>query len=245
MIKADKLEPFVRKLERLVPLAPDVRAAILSLELVERTFPTNSNLLRDEALSTHCVVVLSGFASREKILSDGGRQILSFHMRGDGVGIAAALSGQTDYDLRALTTVEAALIPFAAVRRLVEAHPQAMQAFWLETMLEVAIQREWTANIGRRDARSRLAHLLCELAERQASAGLAPRECFDLPFSQEQLGDATGLTAVHVNRTLHMLRSENVVRQVKRQLAIPNWQRLTTIAGFEPSYLQLRANSAA
>ncbi|WP_267397767.1 MULTISPECIES: Crp/Fnr family transcriptional regulator [unclassified Sphingomonas] len=245
MIEADLLEPFARKLERLTPLAPEVRAAILSLDVAEKTFKPNAFLLREETLSAHCVVIVSGFACREKILGNGSRQILSFQMRGDGVGIAVAMGERADYNLRALTDLRAALIPSAAIRRLIEAHPQAMQAFWFETLGEAAIQREWTANIGRRDARSRVAHLLCEIAERQVTAGIAERGSFHFPFTQETLGDATGLTSVHINRTLGVLRSENVIRQQDKQLTIVDQRSLTAIAGFRPGYLNIQENSAA
>ncbi|MGI4732048.1 MAG: Crp/Fnr family transcriptional regulator [Janthinobacterium lividum] len=245
MTQSETLEPFVRKLERLGPLAPDVRDAILALRSTGRTFAPGDLLLREGAPATHSVVITSGFAFRHKTLADGGRQILSIQIPGDGVALVAALGRRSDYDLQGLTHGHATSIPTDAIRALMDAHPQVMAALWAETAAEAAIQREWTVNVGRRDARARIAHLLCELAERQASATQQARDRFELPLSQEQLGDATGLTAVHVNRMLQALTEEDAIRRDRRRITVPSWPRLAAIAGFEPDYLRTATGSIA
>ncbi len=110
---------------------------------------------------------------------------------------------------------------------------------WLETLAEGSIFREWIANIGRRDARSRVAHLLCEIAVRLHSAGLITGNRYELPMTQEQIGDATGLTPVHVNRTLQKLCSERLITRDKRAITIENWKALSVVADFNTGYLHL------
>lgn len=110
---------------------------------------------------------------------------------------------------------------------------------WLETLAEGSIFREWIANIGRRDARSRVAHLLCEIAVRLQSAGLITGNRYELPMTQEQLGDATGLTPVHVNRTLQKLHGDGLITRDKRSITIENWKALSGVADFNPGYLHL------
>lgn len=91
--------------------------------------------------------------------------------------------------------------------------------------------------VGRRAARCRLAHLLCEIAIRQEAAGLSDGAHFVIPFTQEQLGDATGLTAVHVNRTLRALAKEGVIDRNNRSIAIADWERMTEVGDFSSRYL--------
>jgi CRP-like cAMP-binding protein len=146
----------------------------------------------------------------------------------------------TDHNIQALTRVAAAAIPATAVAKLIEAYPGAGRAMWIETLLDSSIQREWTTNVGRRDARTRIAHLLCELGYRQELAGIAPRDFYWLPLTQEQLADATGLTSVHVNRVLGTLRSEGVLSARARQVQVPDWSRLATIGDFRTTYLHSR-----
>jgi CRP-like cAMP-binding protein len=108
---------------------------------------------------------------------------------------------------------------------------------WVETLVDGSIQREWTANVGRRNARARIAHLLCEIGLRVEAAGVAERRRYDLPLTQEQLGDATGLTAVHVNRVLQALTSDGVIGRDKRSVEVQSWERLAEVGDFRSSYL--------
>ena len=100
-----------------------------------------------------------------------------------------------------------------------------------------SIFREWVLNIGRRDARSRIAHLLCEFAYRLSTHDLTPSGVYELPITQEQLADATGLTAVHVNRVLKSLQAEGLIDRNRRIVSFPNWQALRDVADFNPRYL--------
>jgi CRP-like cAMP-binding protein len=94
-------------------------------------------------------------------------------------------------------------------------------------------------NVGRRDARSRMAHLLCEFARRLEAAGLAALSGYELPMTQEQLADATGLTSVHVNRVLKQLTQEGLIQRTRRAINIPDWDLLRSVAGFSETYLHL------
>jgi CRP-like cAMP-binding protein len=103
-------------------------------------------------------------------------------------------------------------------------------------MLDAAILAEWVMNVGRRDARQRVAHLLCELATRLGAAN-ATDVVFDLPVTQTQMADATALTPVHVNRTLQSLRSDGLVDWRTRLVRLPQWDALVSLAEFDPTYL--------
>ncbi len=110
---------------------------------------------------------------------------------------------------------------------------------WVDTLIDSSIFREWILNVGQRPARARVAHLICEFAKRMEFAGLASDEGYEFPMTQEQLGNATGLTPVHVNRTLKSLSAEGLISRKRRLIVIPDWQQLREVAGFSDLYLHL------
>jgi CRP-like cAMP-binding protein len=131
------------------------------------------------------------------------------------------------------------LIPVEAIRELAFRHPNVGMAMWYETLVEGSIFREWVLNIGRRDARTRIAHLLCEFALRLETADLGQQTAYELPITQEQLADAVALTSVHVNRTLMKLEQDGLISRTKRNISILDWPALVKVADFQPRYLHL------
>lgn len=100
-------------------------------------------------------------------------------------------------------------------------------------------------SLGRRSARERIAHLFCELMMRLAGAGCQSGDSFDLPLTQEEIGDTTGLTAVHVNRVLQGLRNDGILTLNEQRLTVFDWPLLTAIANFDPGYLHLSGMRSA
>jgi CRP-like cAMP-binding protein len=160
-------------------------------------------------------------------------------MKGDLVDLQNSLLGTADHNVQMLTAGDVALIPVEAIRDLAFRRPNVGMAMWYETLVEGSIFREWVLNIGRRDARTRIAHLLCEFALRLERAELGQPTTYELPITQEQLADAVALTSVHVNRTLMKLESEGLITRTKRIISIVDWKRLVRVADFEPRYLHL------
>jgi CRP-like cAMP-binding protein len=117
--------------------------------------------------------------------------------------------------------------------------PAVGRAMWFQTLVDASIFREWTLNVGRRDAKTRAAHLLCEFAVRLETAGLGQRNGYELPMTQEQLADALGLTSVHTNRVLMALGSEGLITRTKRAVRIDDWPRLAEAGDFNTAYLHL------
>jgi CRP-like cAMP-binding protein len=113
------------------------------------------------------------------------------------------------------------------------------QALWWESLVNSAIQREWTLNVGQRTAYERISHLLAELYLRLKTVGLTQNGSCDFPLTQTDVADATGLTAVHVNRTLQELRRDNLIVLERRRLTIPDLRSLMDAAMFNPNYLHL------
>lgn len=195
--------------------------------------------MREDDSPTHCCLLLSGYAIRHKVAGNGGRQIFSIHMKGDVVDLHNSILRRADHNVQALTHIEVALIPVQAIRDIAASHPQVGQAMWYETLVDAAIFREWTLNVGRRDARARTAHLLCEFAIRLAVARLGKQTDYELPMTQEQLGDALALTSVHINRTLKALADEGLIERTKRSIRIVDFEQLARVGDFETGYLHL------
>lgn len=233
------LAPLLNKLRLWMALDEAQADAVLGLPFSIRRLDPGQMMVWEGEKPTHSIVLLSGYAYRQKVAGNGGRQILSIHMAGDAVDLHNTLLGVADHNVQALTQVEAAFIPVEAIRTLAFAMPTVGMAMWYDTLVDGSIFREWTLNIGRRDARTRVAHLLCEFGVRLMAVGLGTQSDYELPMTQEQVADATGLTSVHVNRTLKSLERDGLIRRSQRAITIDNWPNLARAGDFEPSYLHL------
>lgn len=231
------LSMYLTKLERRGGLSVAGRSALQALPSRIRRFGGHQDIARERERPAHCCLVGSGLVSRYKDLPAGGRQIVSFHIAGDMVDLQSLLVMVADYNIHAHTPTTVAMIAHDDMLRVATQHPDVARALWFDTLIDAAIFREWTTNIGRRDARQRIAHLLLELAVRFKAARLAVDDTFELPLTQIDLADATGMTPVHVNRTLQRLRSECLIRTRGRSITIENWPALRALAGFDTIYL--------
>jgi CRP-like cAMP-binding protein len=240
------LEPMVRKLERHAKLEPDDRQALLALPFEVRTFERGHHVVRERDLATHSCLMLSGFSFRSKIVGTGDRQILAIHMKGDMVDLQNSLLEVADHTVQMLTAGRVAMIPREEIIRIAFERPAVGRAMWLDTLVDGSIFREWIANVGRRDAHTRIAHILCEFALRLKIAGLHHENGYELPMTQEQLADATGLTSVHVNRTMRTLEAEDLItRPNPRTIQVRDWRRIAEAGDFDSGYLHLRKGDPA
>jgi CRP-like cAMP-binding protein len=241
-----KLEPLVRKLAYWQKLDSADRGAILALPHTVRTHEPNSYLVREYDRAEHTCVLLSGFAIRHKMVATGHRQIVAVHMKGEAVDLQNSMLGKADHSVQMLTRGEVASIPIEEVERIAYERPNVGKAMWVDTLVDGSIFREWIANIGRRDARTRLSHLLCEFALRLRVAGMGSETGYELPMTQEQLADATGLTPVHVNRTLKSLEADGLIeRGTPRTVVIGDWKKLAEAGDFNSNYLHLHSEEPA
>jgi CRP-like cAMP-binding protein len=229
----------MQKFARRAKLTREDRQALLDLPYTLKVMEAGRYIVREGAPTDTSALILSGIAFRHKLTVDGARQIVSIHIAGDFVDLEGSLLAVADHNVQALTRCELALIPSAALIKLVDTHPRIGRAMWIDTLIDGSIFREWVLNVGRRDAKGRIAHVLCEFARRLEVAGLANGDGYEFPMTQEQLGDATGLTGVHVNRMLKAMEKEKLIRRERRFVQIPDWERLRTVAGFNELYLHL------
>jgi CRP-like cAMP-binding protein len=229
---------MLARLERLSPLDQVDREAILALPHTLQIVGAGKFIVWEGDRVESACLLREGVVCRHKIV-EGGRQIVAVHVKGDFVNLQTSLLKTADHNVEALTSADIALIPSKAILALAIARPAIAMAMWLDTLIDGAIFREWIANIGRRDARARVAHALCEFALRQEKAGLGTRDKYELPLSQEQLGDALGLTPVHINRMLMALEKGGLISRERRSVMIADWEALQGVGDFDASYLYL------
>jgi len=239
------LSPMVNKLQQWRPLSDEDREALLALPFRIIKLRPQEYIVREGETPQNSCLMLSGFSFRHKVAGSGGRQIFSIHIKGDLADLQNSLLDVADHNLQALTHVEAALIPVEAIQEIAFTRPAVGRAMWYETLVDASIFREWTLNVGRRDARTRTAHMLCEFALRLERAGLGERCNYELPMTQEQLADALGLTSVHVNRTLMSLGEDDLISRAHRSVQINDWHKLAALGDFDPAYLHLSGDSRA
>lgn len=233
------LRPVLRKLDRLSPLTESDRITIAALPFRYEQVAAGRQLVREGDRPTECCVLLSGYAFRSKDTQDGKRQILSFHVAGDFLDLQQMKLAEADHAVYALGTAEIAWVSHVELECALRSSPTLADALWRDALVDSSILREWVLNVGRRDARARIAHMLCEFATRREAAEVGTADQFELPMTQEHIADATGLTVVHVNRMLRALTQAGAIAHGGRLVHIVDWKRLREIAGFDPAYLHM------
>lgn len=232
------LSAFVQRLIVRSPLGNDEVSALLALPAHPQKVAAHRDFVRLGDDVDHACLIVDGLAARFAQLQDGSRQTISLHIPGDMADLYSLMLPKAPSTLHALTDTTIVKIPHEALRGLTAAYPAIANAFWRDCVVDGNIIAQWLVNVGRRNSRARLAHLLCEMAVRTGGAD-GPPASFPLRMTQEQLADALGLTSVHVNRTLKAMREEGLARLTRRELIIEDWHRLVQAGEFDPSYLAL------
>ena len=231
------LAPMISKLTRRSQLGPLEIEALLALPHRLATIDPGRYVIREGDRAETCVLLCSGFVYRNKMSGFGARQILSIHLRGDLVDLQNSLLGYADSSVQALTKAVIAYIPQQAIREVAEVYATVARALWRDMLVDSSIHQEWILNLGQRNARQRVSHLICEIALRQEEALSCKGPDYAWPLTQEHVGDATGLTSVHVNRTLQGLRQEGLIKTGSRTITVPNMLQLQKAGDFAKAYL--------
>jgi len=236
---------LIRKLETIAVLSIAEKRAIAGIPMRLKSFEENTDLSREGEAPTECCLVIDGLVCRYKLLGAGQRQIMSLHLPGDIPDLQSLHLGVLDHSLGSLTVGRAAYLPHAAVRDLTDRFPNITAALWRDTLIDAAVSREWLAGVGRRSAHQRVAHLICEVFVRSRALHLIEEGLFELPVTQAELGDALGLSTVHVNRVLQDLRRDDLITWRGKSILVKDWERLRLAGDFDPAYLHLLDSPAS
>lgn len=241
---SNSLNLFLERLLRRSALSPEEQQAILSLPGELERLEANRDFVSPGDRVSHACLMVSGMAGRFDQGADGTRQITALHFPGDMCDLRSVVLPLTETGLQALAPSAVMRIPHEAIRVIATQFPGIAEALWRDCMVDAALLAEWVVNIGRRTARGRVAHLLCELTYRMNRARWDGPIIIDIQFSQQQLAEATGLTPVHVNRTLQSLRADGLVDWRNRHVILPDFKALCEVAEFDTTYLHLGVDDA-
>jgi CRP-like cAMP-binding protein len=237
--------PLIQKLDSVFDLTEDDHRALQKLPMQAAALKADQDIVREGDRPSRCCLILSGFTATYKVSGGGKRQIMTFGIAGDIPDLHSLHLPVLDSSVRTLTTCHVGFITHEDLHGLCARHPRIAAAFWRETLIEGAIFREWLLNIGRREAYTRIAHFFCEMLVRLGAIGLTEDHTCNLPITQAEVGEALGLTAVHVNRVVQQMRAESLIETKGTRLTIPDWDRLKEVGEFTSRYLQLEKDQAA
>lgn len=240
---SDTLSVMVDRLTHHGRLTPEDQRSILSLPVTTRQVPPKSTVVRQGDAGDRLSILLDGYVVRQKEVEDGERQIISLELPGDILNLPSVFLGRADHDVYSLTPAKVAEIPAAVFLKLVNIRPAITRAVLKAALVEGVVYREAMVSLGRRDAKQKLAHFLCEHITRMSVRGLGRDGSFDLPMTQQQIADAIGLTAVHLNRTLALLKKQGLISHSGAVLKVVNLEGLKAIARFSGEYLSARVEA--
>jgi CRP-like cAMP-binding protein len=210
-----------------------------------RKLAAHATIIEEDQQPNAFYLVREGWVHGYKMLAPGRRQITAFFLPGDVCHFNQFVLRHMDHSIGAITPVVISEFTRESLKDLTARAPGLVQALWWESLVNSSIQREWTVNIAQRGALERVAHLICELFLRLENEGLTTGDSCEFPLTQVDIGDALGLTGIHVNRMLQQLRSLNLLILKDRALSIPDIRALRQLAGFNPNYLHLSQEALA
>jgi CRP-like cAMP-binding protein len=226
--------PFVTRLAHYLTLSQDDLDSLRQLLEAELTIEKRRDLVVDGYEFRKLCFVAEGYGARYKLLRNGKRQILNVILPGDFIGVPVCFLERASYSVVAVSDMKMHVCSMDSYVQLCHRRPQfALALSWLAAH-EAAFYAEHIIDTGRRTPPERLAHFLLELHSRLAMVGRAEPAAFDLPFSQEVLGDVLGLSVPHLNRMLSQLRFEGLVSVVNRRVEFPDMHAIQVRAHFQP-----------
>jgi len=229
--------PLAKKLGTCVALSGVGFRALESLNKRNRTFVAGRDLVHEGQSDQAAYLLNSGWAWSYKLLQDGQRQIVNFHVPGDFLGLSSVLLHMSDKGIEPITDIKVTEVHVSDLLEVFTHSPQlALALFWAASRDE-AVVVEHLVNVGRRNAKERTAHFLLELGARLELVGMGSKAGYACPLTQDLLADALGLSAVHVNRVLRHLRETGMMTFRDGSVTFDDYDRLAEFAGFDSTYL--------
>jgi CRP-like cAMP-binding protein len=235
---------YIRKLDSIYILDEEDHIAIRRLPVQTVDIKADQDIVREGDRPTRSCFLLSGLACWSKNTGAGKRQIMSFQIPGDVPDLQSIHLTTLDSTLTTLSPCRVAFVQHEPLRDLCGRRPNVASAYWRMTLIDAAIFREWVVNVGSRQAYSRVSHLLCEMVARYEAVGLTHSYAMELPITQTELADATGLSTVHVNRTLQALRRKKLISWKDAKFEVLDWPGLKEAGDFDATYLHLRKSAS-
>ena len=233
------LSAFLRRLLIRSALTLEEQQAILSLTGDSERIPARRDIVSPGETVESACLVSRGLVARYDQMLDGQRQVTSYYIAGDMCDLHSVVVPKASWSITAVSQASVIRIPHRQLRSLCLDYPAIALAFWRDGTVDASIFAKWVGNLGRKKAKARIAHIMCEMGTRMEAAHLGTRVAYELKVTQEQLSDASGLTPVHVNRTLQEIRREGLLSFSGGHVEVMDWDALVSVAEFDPAYLML------
>jgi len=240
MMSNATLDSLIRRLRTTSAIDDEDVEVIGALPMDLRSLGPNQHVVRDGEKSTACCLLAEGFCVRSKSTWEGRRQILSIHIPGEIPDLQSLYLHVMDHDLVTLTESRVGYIPHTALQDIVRQRPNVAAVLWRDTLIDAAMFREWIVNVGQRPATSRLAHIVVELRARLKVIGRGDGSRIEMPLTQEQIGEAMGITQIHANQISKQLREEGVLEFHRGHVTVLDEGKLEELAHFDDRYLHLK-----
>ena len=223
---------LAERLSHYVRLSGAEQAALDLLEEQERPLRRGAVVLSENQPPRELFIVRSGWLHASVVLGNGSRQIMRFYFQGDILGLPLLAFADSPETVTAVTDVT--LCPFSRERlaAIIADHPRLGALLLGLTVADRVTLADRLASVGRTSARARVGALLCDIFARMRRLGLGPDESIHLPLTQEEIGDATGLTAVHVNRMMRALVEDGIIERANSHVRLLDEKRLVAEANF-------------
>jgi CRP-like cAMP-binding protein len=231
------VDPLTRRLAQWLSLSPEEMAVLGDFQASKRTIARRRDIISEGRKYDALAVLIEGTAIRYRVLHDGRRQVLNIVLPGDFIGFPGCFFESALYSITALSEAIVSFVPFERLFRLFETHPRLAAIIFWSFSCEAAMSAEHLIDVGRRSALERVAHLLLELLTRLQAIGQADELSYDLPLTQELIGDALSLSLPRVNHALRQLRESGLVGVERRRVTIKDREELSALADFKGTYL--------
>ncbi len=230
---------FAEVLGERVDLTSSERSALERLEERSREVKRSALLQRENEPGNELYIVRKGLLMSYVLLDDGSRQILRFMFPGDLIGVPGMIYDKSPETLAALVDSEVCPFDRAALSALFVEHPRIAALILAFNQVERVALTDRLAALGRTSAKARVAALLLDLRSRLAGPGKTAANSFMLGLTQEEIGDATGLTSVHVNRMLRQLEDDGLIAREAGRVTICDVRALARAANYVDRYTKL------
>jgi len=227
---------FLRNRRRDELSAEDLQALEAGIHAVQDVPARHSLAISHQPIGVSTYLI-EGFICRYMDDREGVRQLVAVHVAGDFVDLHGYPLKRLDHDVATLGPCRIALVRHEVLDKLVSDRPNLTKLLWFSTLLDAAMHREWIFRLGRLDAVARVGHFFCEIEAKLRAVDLSDGRQFSLSLTQADLGEACGMTPVHINRMLKELRERGLMHMQRGRVTILDLPALRRLSEFDPSYL--------
>lgn len=239
-VQTDCLNCPLRRRPLFIPMTEDELAFMRRFKIRDLHLPPGTPILTEGQPSPHLFTVLSGMGTRYKTLEDGRRQVVNFLLPGDFLGLQAGFMGEMQHSARSVSDMVLCVFPRDKLWEMFQSQPErAYDLTWIAAVEEHFLG-DTIATLGQRTATERVSWALVRFWQRLESIGLSRDGAVPLPFRQQDLADALGLSLVHTNKTVARLRQQGLAIWSDRRLMVPDPRRLMMVAGIDPEHIGRR-----